>query len=340
MSKNVVNAVKYIVLILAILLPGCASQLAAPTSTVPPTSVTVQLSWFHRAQFSGFYAAAAQGYYANENRKVEILAGGIGPRGYISPMDKVMAGKAVFGRATTNEGLKAQAAGQPLVAVASPLQRSPRAFISLAAKNITKPQDLIGKRVAFRPDDNSVYLALLKLTNVNRDAIHEITDPTKFTLDALMNNQIDVIPAFIDNEPVILKRKGYNVNAILASEYGIETYENLIFTRKDVIEKSPDRVLRFLRATLHGYNYAVQNPTPVAALGLKYDPKLDLVTQNAQLARLIPLINIPNSHPGMMQADVWQSAYQVLLDQGILTKPLKVADAYDLTFVQQIYKDQ
>src|SRR5258708_5164190 len=340
MNKNVVNALKTILLTLVLILPGCASQQAAPTATIPPTHVTVQLSWLHQAQFSGFYAAIDQGYYANENLTVEILAGGIGPNGYISPMDQVIAGKADFGLESTNEVLKAQAAGQPLVAVASTLQRSPRAFISLTAKNITKPQDLIGKRVAFRPDDNSVYLALLKLGNVNRDAIHEITDPTKFTLDALMNNQIDVIPAFIDNEPVILKRKGYNVNAILASEYGIDTYENLIFTRKDVVDKSPDHVLRFLLSTLRGYNYAVQNPTPVAALGLKYDPKLDLVTQNAQLARLIPLINIPNSHPGMMQADVWQSAYQVLLDQGILTKPLKVADAYDLTFVQQIYKDQ
>ena len=45
-----------------------------------------------------------------------------------------------------------------------------------------------------------------------------------------------MIPAFIDNEPVTLKQKGYDVNAILATEYGIETYENLIFTKKDSIE--------------------------------------------------------------------------------------------------------
>jgi NitT/TauT family transport system substrate-binding protein len=338
MGKNV--GVKYLLILSIFVLSSCASPQASPTATIPAAHITVQLSWLHQAQFSGFYAAVDQGYYKDENLNVELLAGGIGPNGYINPMDQVISNKADFGMASTNEILRAQAANQSLVAIASTLQRSPRSFISLAAKNISKPQDLVGKRVAFRPDDNSVYLALLKVANVNRTDINEITDATKFTLDALINDQIDVIPAFIDNEPLILKKKGHEVNAILASDYGIETYENLIFTRKDLIDKNSDQVLRFLRATLRGYTYAIQNPDKTAALGLNYDATLDLETQKAQLARLIPLINIPNSHPGLMQENVWNKAYQVLTDQGILTKPLKVADTYDLSFVQQIYKGQ
>ncbi len=342
MNKQISRTWIIILPILALIISACASQQAAPTATpsAPAQAVTVQLSWYHQAQFSGFYAAADQGYYAAENLNVQLLSGGIPNNVYISPMDQVMADKAQFGLASTNEVLKAQAAGQGLVAVASTLQRSPRAFISLAKKNIVKAQDLIGKRVAYRPDDNSVYLAMLKVAQINRSDIQEITDPNKFTIDALINDQIDVIPAFVDNEPVQLKQKGYDTNAILATDYGIETYENLIFTRQDIIDKNPDMVLRFLRATLKGYTYAVQNPDQAAALGLKYDSTLDLTSQKLSMGKLLPLINIPNSHIGMMQADVWQRAYQTLVDQGILdkSKPLDVTTAYNLSFVQQIYK--
>src|SRR5688572_22985809 len=99
----------------AIALSGCAGQ--SPSSpTPPPTSVNVQLSWFHQSQFSGFYAAVDQKYYQEEGLDITISNGGINDQGYINPMEQVMQDKAQFGLASTNEILKAQAAGQPLVA--------------------------------------------------------------------------------------------------------------------------------------------------------------------------------------------------------------------------------
>ena len=34
--------------------------------------VSLQLKWFHQFQFAGYYAAKAQGYYAEEGLEVEI----------------------------------------------------------------------------------------------------------------------------------------------------------------------------------------------------------------------------------------------------------------------------
>ena len=39
----------------------------------PPDEVTVQLVWYHQAQFAGFYAADQQGYYAEECLAVTLL---------------------------------------------------------------------------------------------------------------------------------------------------------------------------------------------------------------------------------------------------------------------------
>ncbi len=324
-------------LILMLLLVGCNS--ATTPSNTPLQNATVQLSWFHQSQFAGFYAAIDQGYYKAEGVNITVNGGGISDKGYIDPMELVSSGKADFGLASTNEIMKARANGKLLVAIASTLQRSPRAFISLATKNIQRPQDLIGKRVAYRADDNSVYLALLKSQNIDRSGIKEITDASKFSLDALIKDEIDVIPAFLDNEPVVLETRGYKTNAILVFDYGIETYENLIFTRQELIDKNPDLVQRVLRATLKGYQYAINNPDQASALALKYDSKLDANAQKASMLKLLPLINIPNSHVGAMNAAVWTNAYQVLIDQGILSKPQDVNAAYNLSFLKAIYPD-
>jgi NitT/TauT family transport system substrate-binding protein len=323
--------------LLVLILVACGGQAPATPTQVPLTDVTVQLSWFHQAQFSGFYAAVEQNYYRDENLNVTINNGGINESGYINPFEQVLTGNAQFGMASTNEIMKARAAGQPLVAVASTLQRSPRGFVSLAEKNIISPQDLVGKRVAYRPDDDSIYLALLQASNVSRDQINEITDASKFTLDALINDEIDVIPMFIDNEGVALTQRGHEINVILASDYGIETYENLIFTTESLINDNPDLVLRFLRATLRGYNHATENPDEAAALGLKYDPNLDLETQKLNMARLLPLIKPAQSNVGMMQARVWENAHNILVTQGVLSEPLAVNEAYTLQFLDQIY---
>ena len=40
------------------------------------TKVTLQLKWVTQAQFAGYYAAAAQGYYKNAGLDVKIKVGG------------------------------------------------------------------------------------------------------------------------------------------------------------------------------------------------------------------------------------------------------------------------
>src|SRR5690349_15642970 len=55
--------------------------------------VRVQLKWVTQAQFAGYYAAAAEGYYTDEGLDVEILPGGPD----IGPQQVVAAGGAEFG---------------------------------------------------------------------------------------------------------------------------------------------------------------------------------------------------------------------------------------------------
>ena len=64
---------KIILLLAAILLAVAASACTRSTQNSEPDSVTLQLNWFHEVEFAGYYAADAQGFYKEENLRVNIL---------------------------------------------------------------------------------------------------------------------------------------------------------------------------------------------------------------------------------------------------------------------------
>src|SRR4051794_41862989 len=71
---------RYWVVPLAVLLLGgvvwAAAGAGASTGKASATKVTLQLKWVTQAQFAGYYAAAAKGYYKQAGLDVKIKVGG------------------------------------------------------------------------------------------------------------------------------------------------------------------------------------------------------------------------------------------------------------------------
>lgn len=332
------KAARYLVLgvvISALLLSACGGNDKEKKKETTP--VNLQLSWVHEAEFTGFYVADQDGYYANEGLKVQLMPGGYTEAGYVDPIEQVMSGAADFGVGAEEQLLLARAAGKPLVAISALYQTSPNVFISLAESNIVRPADFVGKRVVVRDDIKVVYYALLKAASVDPASVIEVTDPALFSLDALINGDVDVTPGFVTSEVLQLEQAGHQVNTILVNDYGIEDFQNIIFTTQDTIDKKPDLVTAFLRATLKGYQYAVDNPDKAPELTLKYDPKLDVEFQKLSWARNEPLIRRAGRQMGDIDPEAWQAFYQSMLDQGVLSS-LDVNASYTRQFIDAIYK--
>ena len=106
--------------------------------------VSLQLKWFHQFQFAGFYAAKAQGYYADEGLDVEIR-----------PLDtqRTVVAQVTSGEADYGVGDSAivadYARGAPIVALAAIFQHSPLVFVSRSDSGIASPPDMVGKRIMF-----------------------------------------------------------------------------------------------------------------------------------------------------------------------------------------------
>lgn len=330
-----------LLLLVGVLLAGCGGAPAAPTTTsVAPAAVSLQLSWTHEYSSAMFYAAEKNGHFAAQNLQVSLVEGGFNDQGYIQPIDEVVAGSSTFGLASATSLIEARAQGKPVVAIASVLQRSPLAIISLADRGIARPGDLIGRSVSVADGGAlQMYHSILSSQGIDLAQV-EVISRTSFGIDPLLSGEIDSLVAWVINEGVQVREAGREPTFILASDYGVDTYDFVIFTTEQVINERPAEVERFLRAVLQGIEDVIADPAQGAAYAVAYNPKLDQAGQEQRLNATIPLINPPGTRLGEMRPDIWEFTQQMMIGEGSLERPIDLNTVYTMAFLDKITRDR
>jgi NitT/TauT family transport system substrate-binding protein len=314
--------------LLLVCLTACAPK---PIPTPALTLVTVQLKWLHQAQFAGMYAADQNGYYAEEGLKVNLIEGG--PT--VDLEKAVLDGTAQFGIDGADTLIAARADGKPVRAIAVIYRRSPLVFMALENSGITRPQDFLGKTV--QADTGAITLhAMLANVGISSDQYHEVN--TGSDLEPFYSGQVQVWNAYVINEVLVAQSAGYKVNLIYPDDYGIHFYSDTLYTTDHTIATNPDLVLRFLRATLKGWTWAIENASQVGTMVMKYNPQADPKLEVEKMTASIPLVNTGEDHIGWMKPEIWSGMEKILREQGVLIVPLDVTQAYTMQFLQEIYK--
>jgi PAS domain S-box-containing protein len=246
-----------------------------------PYPVVLQLSGPHEFRFAGYYAAQIKGYYAEEGLNVEIRALEEGKRAASEVFEK----RADFGTANSDiVYLRMQ--GQPIVALASIFQHSPRALITRDASNIKTPRDLIGKTVAMDQTRQDIEtLAMFKNAGVSIDKINVVKNQA--TLEPLINGGVDAQLSLITDQPIALRQAGIKPHVIRPIEYGIDFYGETLFTSEKMLKRHPARVAAFHRASLRGWAYAMEHPNElidhILATRPTNDPENERLVTRARL---------------------------------------------------------
>jgi NitT/TauT family transport system substrate-binding protein len=304
------------------------------------TAVSIQLSWVHESEFAGIYAAVEEGFYAREGLDVTILEGGFDDTGaYMDPIALLENGTVTFAVSSGEQILSARAAGSPIVMFAQVFQLSPRVFMSLVENDITKPEDFVGKRVGRRSDLAAILDALYNTAGVNAEDVIEITDSTLINFDALINGEIDVMPGFITSEAIELELAGHQLNNVVLSDYGIEDFQNVLVTTQTTIDENPDVVEQFLRATIDGIQFTLDNPEAAANLVQKYAPQADMAFTMASTLATVPLMRVMNTPIGTIDVDSWMPFAEILNDAGVLSTTDGVSEAYTLDFLNKVHAE-
>lgn len=316
-----------LLLIFSLALNACGES---PSAALSP--VTVQLQWTHQAQFAGFYAADQNGYYSEEGLDITFLEGGA----EVDRLSPVIDGNAQFSMATADEIILWRAEGKPVRAIAVVYRRSPIVFIALKQTGITKPQDFAGKTIRVSANLVPSLHAMTTRIGVLPDEYTEVVLPSDVEMFA--SGEVPIWGGFSTGFVVSVAEAGIEFNTIYPDDYGVHFYADTIFAADDFIAENPDLILRFLRATLKGWMYAVEHPAEMGMMVLKYNPESDADLENAKMIASIPLVNTGENFIGWMKPELWAGMEQTLREQGVLTGPLDVTQVYTMQFLEEIYK--
>lgn len=233
--------------------PAQASE--PPSKTLSP--VSLQLKWLHQFQFAGYYAAKYKGFFAEEGLDVTIKERDL----FKNNIEQVIAGESEYGVADSMLMLY-QARGKPVKTVAAIFQHSPQVFIALKSSGIESPYDLIGRDIAFYEKDTDGF-ALLAMLHQNKIEVNTNRMIIKGGPEMLEKGLVDVYPAYLSNEPFYFYQKGIDINIIDPMNFGVDFYGDLLFTSNSEVANHPERVEAFRRATIKGWQYALNNKKEV-----------------------------------------------------------------------------
>ncbi len=260
---------------------GSTAESAAESAgaSYAPATVQLQLQWLDQSQFSGYYAAEAQGYYADVGLTVEFLPGG----GTISPQEVgSQPDGPEFSIAWVPKVLQAREAGSDLVQIAQVFQRAATLSVSWKDAGITSPEDFAGKKVGAWPFGNELEvlaagtLAGLKAgtdyTRVEQDFDMSELIAAQDGCGASDTDCVDVAEAMVYNEWAQLLEatdpatgelyQPDQFNVIDYNEIGVAMLQDALWARESWLAEpgNEDIATRFLRASFKGWIYCRDNP--------------------------------------------------------------------------------
>ena len=263
-------------LLLRALTAGLAVFLTAVVTPMPGRAQTVLdkvsfgTNWVAEGEHGGFFQALADGTYKAYGLDVTIVPGG--------PNDNnrmlLISGKLdFFMAANTLMSFDAVANNVPVVTVAAMFQKDPQVFLTHPESKITKLDELKPLTLFVSKEGISSYFQWLKS---EYGFSEEKVRPYTFNSQPFLANKQSAMQGYVTSEPfAIEKSAGFKPGIILLADYGFNAYSTLIETRRDLIDKKPDLVQRFVDASIVGwYHYLYGDSAPANEMIKKLNPEM------------------------------------------------------------------
>jgi ABC-type nitrate/sulfonate/bicarbonate transport system substrate-binding protein len=249
-------------------LSACGSSSSAVSSGASGSSfgdIAIQLSWIKNIEFAGEFYATTKGYYSAAGfSSVNLIAGGSAGT---SAESAVASGKAFCGLSSPTVTGPAVLQGAPLKIVGTTYQKNPFCILSLAKAPIAAPTDMAGKKIGVQQGTNEViFKALLAANGMSSSDVTIV--PVQYDPTVLVTGEVQGYLAYITNEPILIKAKGYPVTTFLMADYGLPLVAETFTVSQDSIDHERDKVKALLLAEIKGWTDAVASPSGSATLAV------------------------------------------------------------------------
>jgi len=323
---------------LAIVLIATAGG-TGPAGAGEPIKVTYVMSWAPDARWAGEFLAKEKGYYKAEGLEVNFTH----QRGSLAALQQVGAGGAEFGSPDGSDVIFAREKGVPIRSVALTWRNTATAFMSLKETNITKPEDLVGKKVGVQRASATWvgFQALMAKYHIDIEKLEKVE--ASFGLEVLLQKKVDIRPVLLFNEYVLAVYKGIPVNVMWLPDFGINLAGKTLSTNEKTLKDRPQVVQGFVNASLRGTEEAIRDPKPALDALMKNVPDLDRAYQEKVWAMLVDKImglkEATKERPfGYNDPEVFRSTIEILSRYGTLKNPPPLDTVYDNRFVEAYYR--
>ncbi|WP_018316418.1 ABC transporter substrate-binding protein [Bradyrhizobium sp. WSM2793] len=298
--------------------------------------VTFGTNWVAEAEHGGFFQAVADGTYKKYGLDVTIVPGGPNENNRML----LIAGKIdFFMAANTLMSFDAVANNVPVVTIAAIFQKDPQVMLTQPDAKVSKIEDLKPLTLFVSKEGMTSYFQWLKSEyGFNEKNVR----PYNFNPQPFIANPKSAMQGYVTSEPfAVEKAAGFKPNVLLLADYGFNTYSTLIETRRDVVEKKPDLVQRFVDASMIGwYNYIYRDNSAGNAMIKKLNPEMtdDLLAYSVAKMKEHGIIDSGDSLKngiGAMSDERYTSFFNKMVKAGVVKPELDFRKSYTLRFVNK-----
>lgn len=324
------------------LLAACGGGGDTPNGTTPDGSrfgtVAVQLSWLKNIEFAGEYFADARGYFRDAGfGSVNLVAGGAASTSVEAGLDT---GKVWLGLSAPQTTAPAVLEGLPAKIVAATYQKNPFAIVSSAARPITSPADMKGRRIGVQDTNQLIFNALLSANGMKPGDVTIV--PAQFDPTPLANGEVDGWVSYVTNEPITLTAKGFANTHFLFADFGLPLVAETLTVTQKTIDTERDKLKAFLTAEIKGWKDAVADPAESARLAVEVygkDQKLDLAEQTLEARAQNDLVV-----SAATRTDGLLTMTDALVEQNIAALrtakiDITAAQLFDLSVLREVYAE-
>jgi NitT/TauT family transport system substrate-binding protein len=322
--------------ILAAVLLSAAAATVGPVSAETLDKVTFGSNWVAEAEHGGFYQAVADGTYRKYGLDVTILPGGPNANNrMLLLVDKID----FYLSANTLQGFDAVEHNIPTIEVAALFQKDPQVLLAHPDQGIDKFEDLKKLTLFISKEGMATYYQWLKADFGFKD---DQVKPYTFNPQPFLANKRSAMQGYVTSEPFAIEKEGkFKPKIFLLADQGFSAYSSLIETRRELVDKKPDLVQRFVDASILGWrNYIYGDNAAANALIKSQNPEMtdELLAYSVAKMKDYGIVDSGETAAlgiGAMTDARMKDFFDKMVRAGVAKADLDYRKAYTLQFVNK-----
>jgi NitT/TauT family transport system substrate-binding protein len=322
--------------ILAAVFLSAAAATVGPVFAETLDRVTFGSNWVAEAEHGGFYQAVADGTYRKYGLDVTIAPGGPNANNrMLLLVDKID----FYLSANTLQGFDAVEHNIPTIEVAALFQKDPQVLIAHPDQGIDKFDDLKKLTLFISKEGMATYYQWLKADFGFKD---DQVKPYTFNPQPFLADKRSAMQGYVTSEPYAIETEGkFKPKIFLLADQGFSAYSTLIETRRDLVEKKPDLVQRFVDASILGWrNYLYGDNAAANALIKSQNPEMTdaLLAYSVAKMKDYGIVDFGDTATlgiGAMTDARMKDFFDKMVRAGVVKANLDYRKAYTLQFVNK-----